>query len=179
MKFLAKSILISTAFLVGEMASMNLQQEETLEISQLGSLQDCDTNANSVGPDGIQGHIDDQSEVLLDEQEFLDEYEDINENEDEDQNKTFLQLVDEKKVKGAGKGMNDAYCHQFCEKIKGGHGYVDKRCPKKCQKKLHVKAMPKHYDDPSKVRKRLMKRFHFGRKGPARHHGRRRRRRRR
>ena len=161
-----------------------------------------DSTANSLGPESIQGHIGHDIDLMLDESEY--EYEDEGEDEGEeamedDDDQEYLELIEEKKApkkeekkdekkseKKAEKkapakkegALESAECHQYCEKIKGGGGYVDKRCPPKCQKELGVKAMPAHYDDPSKVRARLMKRFHFGRKGPARHGKRRPRRRR-
>ena len=80
-----------------------------MEIEQLGSLQhqDMDANANAVGPEGIQGHIDDNSDLMLDE----DEYEEEDEEEDEDHDKTFLELLDEKKLKHANESFEMGYCH--------------------------------------------------------------------
>ena len=75
----------------------------------------------------------------------------------------------QKKIKNAGMSLEESDCHQHCEPIKGGHGYVDKKCSKKCQKLLKVKAMPKDYDDPAKARKRMMKGMHFGKSGPQHH----------
>ena len=56
-----------------------------MKLEQLGTLQHQDMDANAVGPSSIQGHIDDNQDLMLDEAVYEAEDEDADENEDEDE----------------------------------------------------------------------------------------------
>ena len=74
----------------------------------------------------------------------------------------FLQILDQKHMRGSGQSYLAGFCGQYCQKIRGGHGYVDRRCPKKCQNKYGYKPMPAGYDSAAKALERAKSGFHFG-----------------